>query len=118
MVLLAIARRSNERSQAPRDERVNDASITSTVSVVREGGLIGPSPPPADAAVPDAAPRMLHGHPRRVHRSAARGPRRVKVLFRTFVGGAVASQVIPSPDESTLYVTTLGAAGSARADAE
>ena len=50
------------------------------------------------AAAP-AAPRMVHGGPRHLHRSAAHGPRAVKVGWRANVGGAVAAQVTASPDE-------------------
>lgn len=51
---------------------------------------------------------MLHGGPRRTHRARARGPRAPKIGFRVSVDGPVTSQVTASPDESTLYVATLG----------
>ncbi|HEY8077940.1 MAG TPA: PQQ-binding-like beta-propeller repeat protein, partial [Labilithrix sp.] len=76
----------------------------------------GPSPPPK-ADVASGAPRMLHGGPRRNHRSEARGPRAAKVGFRTSldvaapdagpVRASIAAQVVASPDGSTLYVATL-----------
>lgn len=50
---------------------------------------------------------MVHGSPRHVHRSAARGPQRATVGWRASVGGPVAAQVTTSPDEQTLYVATL-----------
>ena len=64
----------------------------------------------AEASAPSvaAAQRMIHGGPRHLHRSAARGPRAVTVGWRSNVGGAVAAQVTASPDERTLYVATLG----------
>jgi outer membrane protein assembly factor BamB len=53
---------------------------------------------------------MLHGGPRHTHRSAARGPRDAKVGFRVAVDASapIAAQITASPDESTLYVATLG----------
>lgn len=69
--------------------------------------LRGPSPPPS-ADVSEGAPRMLHGGPRRAHRSAARGPSTPTVGWKVRVDGPVVAQVAASPDESTLYVATLG----------
>ncbi|MDB4979759.1 MAG: cell surface protein [Myxococcales bacterium] len=60
-----------------------------------------------DAGSATTPPRMVHGGPRHLHRSAAHGPRAVKVAWRTKVDGAVAAQVTTSPDERTLYVATL-----------
>jgi outer membrane protein assembly factor BamB len=61
---------------------------------------------------------MLHGGPHRTHRAAAHGPRTAKVGWRARVDGPVAAQVTASPDESTLYVATLGGSliALARAD--
>ncbi len=50
---------------------------------------------------------MVHGGPRHLHRSAARGPHAATVGWRVNVDGAVAAQVTASPDERTLYVGTL-----------
>jgi len=61
----------------------------------------------AEAGVETHGPRMVHGGPRHLHRSAAHGPRAVKVGWRATVGGAVTAQVTSSPDEQTLYVATL-----------
>lgn len=81
--------------------------------------LRGPAPPPS-ADVASGAARMQHGGPRRTHRAAARGPRKVKVGFRAEVGGPVAAQVTASPDEQVLYVATLGGrlVALSRADGE
>ena len=65
------------------------------------------APDAVDASTPTGAPRMVHGGPRHLHRSAARGPRTVTPGWRTNVGGPVAAQVTASPDERTLYVATL-----------
>ena len=68
-----------------------------------------PTPPrhDADAGGAPTAPRMVHGGPRHLHRSAAHGPRTAKVGWRVKVDGPVAAQVTASPDERTLYVGTL-----------
>jgi outer membrane protein assembly factor BamB len=49
----------------------------------------------------------VHGGARHLHRSSAHGPRTAKVGWRTTVSGPVAAQVTASPDERTLYVSTL-----------
>ncbi len=50
---------------------------------------------------------MIHGGPRHLHRAPRRGPATVKIGWRVKVGGPVAAQVTASPDERTLYVSTL-----------
>jgi outer membrane protein assembly factor BamB len=61
----------------------------------------------SEAGVLPAGPRMVHGGPRHLHRSAAHGPRTIKIGWRVKVAGPVAAQVTTSPDERTLYVATL-----------
>ena len=81
--------------------------------------LRGPAPPPSvDAHVSAGGPRMIHGDPHHAHRAGARGPSSPRVAWRAHVDGAVAAQVTASPDESTLYVATLGGSliALARAD--
>lgn len=64
--------------------------------------------PPASAEVPEKSARMMHGSPAHAHRVRARGPQTAeKIAFRVSVAGPVAAQVTASPDESTLYVSTL-----------
>lgn len=58
---------------------------------------------------------MLHGDAAHTHRSAARGPKHARVLWRTSLGSGVATQVVTNADETTLYVGTLGGAGDAGA---
>ena len=83
-------------------------------------GLMAPLRAPSSASPSEAseasaeastastgAPRMIHGGPRHLHRSPARGPHVVKVGWRVNVGGPVAAQVTASPDEHTLYASTL-----------
>jgi outer membrane protein assembly factor BamB len=51
---------------------------------------------------------MVHGGSAHTHRAKARGPQSAeKVAFRVSVDGPVAAQVTASPDEATLYVSTL-----------
>lgn len=101
-----------------------DAPLRAPPLPASPSALGAPSSPPVDAgsgdgAAPDGgalvaavgeqhgAPRMVHGGPRHLHRSEARGPRAIKVGWRVNVGGAVAAQITTSPDEKTLYVATL-----------
>jgi outer membrane protein assembly factor BamB len=105
--------------RSPQRMSANEAvTITSSPSPsVAVSGLAAPlrAPParPADEdaaagrAAPSSAARMVHGGPRHLHRSSARGPRAAKVGWRASVGGPVAAQVTASPDERTLYVATL-----------
>jgi outer membrane protein assembly factor BamB len=51
---------------------------------------------------------MLHGGPQHTHRAPVNGPARLLTGWRVSVDGPVAAQVVTSPDESTLYVATLG----------
>jgi outer membrane protein assembly factor BamB len=53
---------------------------------------------------------MVHGGPRHLHRSDANGPQGIKVGWRVNVGGPVTAQVTTSPDEHTLYASTLSGA--------
>ena len=77
--------------------------------------VLEPSASGADAAVDagGAAWHLIHEDPRHTHREAAVGPVRPKLGWTTRIGedaGAVAAieaQVVPSPDERTLYVAAL-----------
>ncbi len=53
------------------------------------------------------SPRGLHGDARHQHRSRFVGPAAPKLAWARDVGGAIEAQVVASPDETTLYVTTL-----------
>jgi outer membrane protein assembly factor BamB len=104
----AVATRSLRPGAAP-DGPSAPVTMTSAVPLA-PSGLAAPlrSPPYAAGGPSDGgAPRMVHGGPRHLHRSAARGPRAARVGWRTQVGGAVAAQVTASPDEQTLYAATL-----------
>lgn len=100
-----VGRRAPAPPAAPPPVRVvsADASPSSSSSIAP---LAGPTPPPK-AFAPTGAPRMVHGSPRHVHRSSARGPAAAKVGPRIEVGGPIAAQVTASPDEKTLYVASL-----------
>lgn len=106
IVVVAVVVRCASRS--PATARGDAPSSAAKDGAAPFGALLrGPSPPPK-ADVPVGAPRTLHGGPRRTHRAAARGPRSPNVAWRARVDGPVAAQVTASPDESTLYVATLG----------
>lgn len=111
IVVVAVVARTCRAPIAPRVEPVPPTPIlldaaTGTSSPFQLP-LRGPSPPPK-ADVPVGPARTLHGGPHRTHRAAGRGPHEPKVGFRVAVDGPVAAQVTVSPDESTLYVATLG----------
>lgn len=103
---------------APPPANTPSNAVTMTSSMPAPGGpasglaapLRAPEPPPGTSStVPVTAngPRMVHGGPRHLHRSAAHGPRAIKVGWRVNVGGPVTAQVTTSPDGQTLYVATL-----------
>jgi outer membrane protein assembly factor BamB len=52
--------------------------------------------------------RMQHGDRKRCGREAVRGPLHLGIKWKTGGLGAIEAQVIPSPDESTLYAASLG----------
>jgi outer membrane protein assembly factor BamB len=83
---------SSSMARAPLDRPL----VASASSIAQDGG----------AFVPKGTATM-HGHPRRMHRAAARGPTAARVAWQVSVGGPVAAQVTTSPDERTLYVATL-----------
>jgi len=72
-----------------------------------------PLGPDASALVVDGGPRMLHTDRRRTNRAHGRGPAKPRVAWSVDVGGPVEAQVTTSPDETVLYVASLG--GSLRA---
>jgi outer membrane protein assembly factor BamB len=91
------AETATRETLGPEPRRAQDASAPAL-----RGAL-----PDAAVDVAPAAPRMLHGDPRRTHRAAARGPRAANVAWKVDVGGAVEAQITTSPDEQTLYVASL-----------
>lgn len=104
------------RPAEPEASRGTTATSSPPAPVTSASGLGAPLRAPAsssaaiaaaDASAITTAPRMVHGGPRHLHRSSARGPRATKVGWRANVGGPVAAQVTTSPDERTLYVATL-----------
>jgi outer membrane protein assembly factor BamB len=52
--------------------------------------------------------RMQHGDRKRTARYAVRGPDALKQKWKTSGLGAIEAQPIPSPDEQTIYVASLG----------
>lgn len=107
VVVVAVAARRSSRPVVTTTQANAPAPSSRDGAAPFDAPLRGPSPPPK-ADVPPGAPRMLHGGPRRTHRAAARGPRSPDIGWRARVDGPVTAQVTTSPDESTLYVATLG----------
>jgi outer membrane protein assembly factor BamB len=109
-VVIAVTTRLNSKRARPAYVPPRDVMSAPSGSAISrsifEEPLRGPSPPPK-ANVPSHAPRMVHGGATHAHRSAARGPKTTKVGWRVSVKGAVAAQVVASPDEQTLYAATL-----------
>jgi len=93
------------RVRRPRTVAEGPVAVVSGALTIPASSGIGAGAPP-EATV--GTSRALHGGPRHTHRAGARGPRVAKVGYRVPVGGPVAAQVTASPDESTLYVATLG----------
>lgn len=111
VVAALIARRG---PKPPSDRRAHvGASPVASADAEATGlaaPLVGPVPGggEVEASVPSGAPRTLHGGPRRTHRASAHGPASPRVGWRARVDAPVSAQVTASPDESTLYVATLG----------
>jgi len=108
MVVAAIGVRLSRRAH---EQRATDVAPSLTganaVSSSSAAQLVMPGPPPS-AFVPAGAARMIHGSPRHVHRSLARGPHDAsKIAWRVEGLGPVAAQVTVAPDEKTLYVASL-----------
>ncbi len=94
--------------------RARHARTRAVAGAVPAASAAATAPPglgaPFSSVVPVAsgAPRTLHGDARRTHRAAARGPRALHVAWTTALGAPIETQVVASPDETTLYVATLG----------
>lgn len=118
----AVLVRARRPASQPESSSTTTVTSSSPSSSSAASGLAAPlraptpaAPAPPDPAAPEAgltgtAPRMVHGGPRHLHRSPARGPRTIKPGWRVNVGGPVAAQVTTSPDERTLYAATLSGA--------
>jgi outer membrane protein assembly factor BamB len=98
----------------PRQQQVvhSTAAGSSSLTAVVVVDAAHPSPTLrgalGDGGVADGGPRTQHGTARRTHRAKAHGPRAINVAWKAEVDGPVAAQVTVSPDESALYVATLG----------
>lgn len=102
LVTLALAFAIRRKPKTPGSSPI---VTTSAASVVAPASAITSSGTWDAGSV--SSPRALHGDARRQHRSRFVGPVAPKLVWARDVGGAVESQVVTSPDESTLYVTTL-----------
>ena len=105
VAVVALATRSKPHAP-PAPVAVTNAVASASVRPPLERPLVADVPP--DASVPLGAARLFHGSAQRTHRGRARGPTAIHVGWRVPVDGAIAAQVTASPDESTLYVATLG----------
>ncbi|HZW74779.1 MAG TPA: PQQ-binding-like beta-propeller repeat protein, partial [Caldimonas sp.] len=59
------------------------------------------------ARVEARAPRMLHEDAHRTHRAHGRAPTRPNLAWTYATGGPIEAQITTSPDEQTLYVSSL-----------
>jgi outer membrane protein assembly factor BamB len=85
-----------------------DAGAPSTESPEagrRDDSIAQPAASGAAVALPI---RMQHGDRKRTARYAARGPSALHQKWKTSGLGAIEAQPIPSPDESVIYVASLG----------
>ncbi len=92
--------------RAPRD--VTHAA--SAVSIAPSSSSVATSLALAASPGGTAPPiRMQHGDRKRAARESVRGPRSLDLAWKTDVAdGAIQTQPIPSPDESLLWIATLG----------
>ena len=120
LAVVRLQRKAAERGSDP--AKPTPAVMISSAPAPPSSGFLAPLRAPDDAgpsAEGDASgPHMFHGDPQHRHRSLAHGPRVANVKWRVEVGGPVAAQVTASPDESTLYVATLGGSVMALARAD
>jgi outer membrane protein assembly factor BamB len=92
------------RSRAGRTERAARASEPERPSLAPPW-LAARALPGRSSAPPI---HMQHGDRKRCGRESVRGPVHLSVRWKTGGLGPIEAQVIPSPDESTLYAATLG----------
>ena len=93
--------RSHSRARADaRAEAATDSSGRPESPPIAESGHAGLATKPPI--------RMEHGDRRRCAREEVRGPSALRVKWKTGDLGPIEAQPIPSPDESTIYVASLG----------
>jgi len=92
-------------------ERAAAASARSAVPspAARQPSGLGVGVPPAGVEVRPGAARMLHGDARHTNRAVGRIPAaRPALVWSRDVGGPIEGQVVASPDEQSLYASSLG----------
>ena len=103
-----VAMRLSRHAPDARDARASSTSSASSGRApdARAAIAIAPSASGASATPPI---RMQHGDRKRAARENVRGPSALDVKWKSDLqDGAIETQPIPSPDESVIYVATLG----------
>ena len=110
MTTLAAAMGVRMRHEAPSGPRAQAsvASLLRSSPSARPESLPAVPPPPGTAPVTRAAPHMLHGDAQHSHRAHGHVPANAEVLWSFHADGPIEGQVVASPDETTLYFSTLG----------
>ncbi len=119
MMATVVSLRLKQRPRGPGSSTAGTTApmpSSSASSAPASSGLGAGAPPAVEG---DRAARTLHGDARHTHRATGHVPLdRPPVAWSRDVGGPVESQVVTSPDEQTLYVTSLGGSLSALARAD
>ncbi|HEY1956424.1 MAG TPA: PQQ-binding-like beta-propeller repeat protein [Polyangiaceae bacterium] len=101
LMVVALASRARRHDRPHAESRAVAAVASSqTEAPIAESGHAGAATKPPI--------RMEHGDRRRCAREDVRGPSALHVKWKTSGLGAIEAQPIPSPDESTIYVSSLG----------
>lgn len=119
MVSTAVTLRWRARARPPATamQGMKVPAVSPVASAAPAASGIGAGPPPAVDG--DRAARTLHGDARHTHRAAGHAPLELPhVAWSRDVGGPIESQVVTSPDEQTLYATSLGGTLTAIARAD
>ncbi len=108
-VIAVSMRKKNPLIAAPQAASAMAANSATPASLAQAfvSGASGTTSASANAA--SAPIRMQHGDRRRAGREAVRGPSASNVKWKIdLADGPIEAQPIPSPDESVIYVATLG----------
>jgi outer membrane protein assembly factor BamB len=119
MVSTAVVLRLRSRPRAGIAARAGATAPmgSASASVTPASSGLGAGAPPVVEGARGA--RTLHGDARHTHRAAGHAPLDLpSAVWTRDVGGPVESQVVTSPDEQTLYVTSLGGSLTAIARAD
>jgi outer membrane protein assembly factor BamB len=111
VALLSVARVRSPGREGRAVTGENDRGASSTASAPRVGRLEGTlaATTPSDAvSVASGPPNMIHEDPRHTHRAHGHVPRDVQVEWKALLDGPIEAQIVALPDESVVYVATLG----------